>query len=210
MKAVKATLTVILKANDVVVAEVEDPALWQRVLTVIHGGKTDGGVDLAGTKTPAPLPTPASDANLSGATGPLGLMAQQLTLDAALVQGACSPQADPPYMHLDPHCWEEMKRQLPSRGSTAVAPIVTATTLLALWFQKSGLGNPTQAQAKAVLATINVTDPNASRSIQNTSWLQSRAGGQVVLNPAEISKAVKLSKCFCSKDWSAWKETAGA
>jgi hypothetical protein len=35
MTAVKATLTVILKANDVVVAEVQDPALWQRVLTAM-------------------------------------------------------------------------------------------------------------------------------------------------------------------------------
>lgn len=210
MTAVKATLTVILKANDVVVAEVEDPVLWQRVLTVIHGGRVEPGTDLGAARTADKLEVPTQDARTGGGAGPLGLMAEQLGLELALLQGACSPQAEAPHMHLDPHCWEEMKRQLPSRGPITVAPIVAATTLLSLWFQKAGLGNPTQAQAKAVLATINITDPNASRSIQNASWLQSRAGGQVVLNPAEISKAVKLAKCFCTKDWSPWKESATA
>jgi hypothetical protein len=36
MASIKATLTVALKANDVVVAELEDPALWQRVLAAIN------------------------------------------------------------------------------------------------------------------------------------------------------------------------------
>jgi hypothetical protein len=38
MASVKATLTVCLKANDVVVAELEDPGLWQRVLAAINLG----------------------------------------------------------------------------------------------------------------------------------------------------------------------------
>jgi hypothetical protein len=113
-----------------------------------------------------------------------------------------------PFMHLDPHCWEEMKKHVPQRGSIAIAPIVAAATLLALWFRAASLGNLTQAQAKQVLGTIHLTDPNASRSLKNTSWLQGRPGGQIVLNPAEISKAVKLAKCFCTKDWAAWKESA--
>ena len=41
MTAVKAKLMVILKADEVVVAEVEDPVLWQHALTVIHGGKPE-------------------------------------------------------------------------------------------------------------------------------------------------------------------------
>lgn len=209
MTAVKAKLTVILKADEVVVAEVEDPVLWQHALTVIHGGKPEPRTNL-GVVGAAEKPQKPNGAGAAEGEGPLGIMAEQLGLEPAVLQGACSPQAEAPYMHLDAHCWEEMKQQLPSRGALAVAPIVAATTLLALWFQKASLGNPTQAQAKAVLATINISDPNASRSIQNASWLQSRAGGQVVLNPAEISKAVKLAKCFCSKNWSAWKESATA
>lgn len=208
MTAVKAKLTVILKADEVVVAEVEDPVLWQHALTVIHGGKPElPGPNLGAASSADKLQKP-KDPGTDEEAGPLSIMAVQLGLDPAQLQGACSPQAEAPHMRLDAHCWEEMKQQLPSRGPLAVSPIVVATTLLALWFQKASLGTPTQAQAKAVLATINITDPNASRSIQNASWLQSRAGGQVVLNPAEISKAVKLAKCFCSKSWSAWKESA--
>jgi len=207
---VKATLTVILKANDVVVAEVEDATLWQRVLTVIHGGKLDLAVEPSARGSGESGSLPSTNVGRAGSTNPVDLLAQQLGVDRAFVEGACSPSAEAPHMHLDLHCWEEMKRQLPSRGPTSLSPILASATLLALWFHKAGLGNPTQAQAKAVLATINITDPNASRSIQNATWLQSRAGGQVLLNPAEISKAVKLARCFCSKDWSLWKETASA
>ena len=151
---------------------------------------------------------PVADRTGENGSSPVDLFAQQLGISVALVQGACSPTMEAPYMHLDLHCWEDMKRHLPSRGPLTVSPIVASATMLALWFHRAGLGNLTQAQAKAVLATINITDPNASRSIQNASWLQGRPGGQIVLNPAEISKAVKLAKCFCSKDWEPWKETA--
>jgi hypothetical protein len=204
--AVKADLIVVLKANDMVVAEVKDAALWQRILAVINGVKADLGAAAVTDPPSKDLRTPGVD--LGKDTSPLDLLAQQVGIDPTLVQGACSPVTEAPHMHLDPHYWEVMRRQLPARGLGAVAPIVVSATLLALWFQKAGLGNPTQAQAKAVLSTINISDPNASRSIQNASWLQSRAGGQVVLNPAEISRAVKLAKCFCSKDWSLWKEAA--
>lgn len=210
MAPVKAVLTVILKADDVVVAEIEDGSLWQRVLTAINAGKSDIEADptLRGTAlgTGSSALYPGNGRPVEGDA--VDLLAQQLGIDAALVRGACSPTAEAPYMHLDLHCWEYMKKQSPKRGPTAVSPIVAASTLLALWFQKAGIGNPTQAQAKQVLAAINVSDPNASRSVRNTSWLHGRSGGQVVLNPAEISKAVKLAKCFCSKDWSSWKEQA--
>ncbi len=211
MTPVKAALSVILKADNVVVAEIEDASLWQRVLTAINSGKSDIEPDPTLKGAAANAGQGALDQTKGGngggvGSGPVDQLAQQLGIDAALVQGACSPTGDAPYMHLDLHCWEDMKKQLPKRGPTAVSPIVAAATLLALWFQKAGIGNPTQAQAKQVLAVIHLTDPNASRSVQHTSWLQGRPGGQIVLNPAEISKAVKLAKCFCSKDWSPWKE----
>src|SRR2546426_1494568 len=212
MTSVKATLLVILKANDVVVAEKEDASLWQRVLTAINSGKLDLGENARGAaagNVPIGHVDPAnSDDSFGVGASTLDQLAQHLSVGPATVQGACSPTKTAPYMQLDLHCWEIMKKQLPQRGPTAVSPIVAAATLLALWFQRARVGNPTQAQAKQALATINLTDPNASRAIQNTSWLQGRAGGQIVLNPAEISKAIKLAKCFCSKDWSAWKETA--
>jgi len=211
MTSVKASLVVTLKANDVVVAEVEDPALWQRVLTAINDAKSTldapiGKTGAAGGSDSGERGA-GSDGNQLGTT-PLDQLAAQLGIDVAQIQGACAPSIESPYMHLDLHCWEVMKKQLAKRGPFAISPIVVAATLLGLWFHKASLGNPTQAQAHAVLGTINVTDKNASRSIQNTSWLQGRSGGQIVLNPAEISKAVRLVKCFCLKDWTEWKEPA--
>lgn len=38
MASVKASLIITLKANDVVVAELEDAALWQRILAAINMG----------------------------------------------------------------------------------------------------------------------------------------------------------------------------
>lgn len=38
MATVKAKLTVALKANDVVVAELEDPGLWQRLMAAVKVG----------------------------------------------------------------------------------------------------------------------------------------------------------------------------
>jgi len=40
MAWLKATLTIALKANHVVVAELEDPVLWQRILAAIKLGDT--------------------------------------------------------------------------------------------------------------------------------------------------------------------------
>jgi hypothetical protein len=214
MTSLKAKLRVILMADEVVVAEAEDASLWQRVLSVINGGKSEIISDALKSGSQESEKDPPDPAGIHSG-GPskraeaIDQLSQQLGIETASVQGACSPIAEAPFLHLDPHCWEEMKKQLPQRGSLAVPPIVAAATLLALWFRAASLGNLTQAQAKQVLGTINLADPNASRSLKNTSWLQGRPGAQIVLNPAEISKAVKLAKCFCTKDWAAWKESAG-
>src|ERR1039458_9437592 len=137
MTSVKAALTVILKANDVVVAEIEDAGLWQQILTAIHSGSSNllgnvdaqnssGGTTLekAGQSKMEPTPEPRS--------APIDALALQLNISIEQILGACSPTADPPYLHLDAHCWEVMKKQLPKRGMTAIAPIVAAATLLVL------------------------------------------------------------------------------
>lgn len=195
----KAQLKVILTANDTVVAEVEDALLWQRVLTAINQG---GSGPLLDTAAPAPAgPTVAFDAPPRQVDDPVGKFAQAVGVPREVVEGACSPAAEPPFLHLDMHCWEEMKRQTPERGPTAVSPMALAATLLALWFRAANLGNATQAQAQGVLRTINMRDQNASRGIQRADWLQARSGGVIVLNPAQASKAIALARAFSTKDW---------
>jgi hypothetical protein len=209
----KAKLTVTLKANDVTVAEIEDANLWQQILAAMNvgasrlptkfgsAGPEDGAAGEA-------VGTAESVGNINGKS--VARLANSLGIDGAAIEGACSPSGDPPYLQLDVHCWEQMRSQLPKTGATAITPIAASATLLALWFREAGLGNPTQSQAQAVLNMIGVRDQNPSRGIKNSDWLQSRAGGQIVLNPAAISRAILLAKCFCSKSWKEWKETLAA
>ena len=57
----------------------------------------------------------------------------------------------------------------------------------------------TQAACATVLDAIGVKDPNPSRGIKNTKWLQGRTGGAIIVNPAEISKAQEVTRLFCLK-----------
>lgn len=211
MSTVKANLSVVLKANSVVVAEVEDAVLWQAVLAAINAGRSD--LSMGSTASPSPSypgasapPAAFPSAPLvAGSDSPIHKLAAELGLTVEQVKGACDPTASEPFLHLDPHHWEAMKKQLPIRGPKALGPIVLAATLLLVWSRHNGMGPVTQAQAQVVLGTIGLRDGNATRSISATEWLQARNGGQVILNPSQISKAVLISKCFCAQDWAAWK-----
>jgi hypothetical protein len=49
-------------------------------------------------------------------------------------------------------------------------------------------------------------DKNPSRGVRAAKWLIARPGGQIQLNAAEISTAIKLCKAFCSKSWDEWRK----
>ena len=201
--SVKAKLKIVLQADETIVAESEDSVLWQQVLIAINklGGQHAARNELGQEQTD----TVNNGLQGSGGDGTtddaVSKFAKHLSLDREIVEGACAPSMSEPYLHLDIHCWEEMKRQTPERGPSAYSSIAVAATLLTLWFRASGQGNPTQAQAQAVLGTINMQDRNASRGIQRSEWLQARSGGAIVLNPAQASRAITVAKSFCSKKW---------
>lgn len=201
--SVKAKLKVILQADETIVAETEDSVLWQKILLAINQG---GGENFNGGGQALDFGDPAKDAAAESATpaasgDTVNKFAQQVGVPREIVEGACAPSATEPYLHLDIHCWGQMKSQTPERGPTAYSPIAIAATLLTLWFRAAGLGNPTQSQAQAVLGTINVQDRNPSRGIQRSEWLQARTGGALVLNPAQASRAMAIAKSFCTKNW---------
>lgn len=204
MAQVKAKLKIVLTADDVVVAETEDPILWQRVLVAINSkglGRESSNVDTSNTgddgmssidDTPdTSLETTEFVAKLSGLLG----------LDADIVTGACSPSLETPYLRLDHHSWEAMKKQTGERGPNSISPIALASTLLALWFRIANLGSATQKAAQGVLKTIGARDQNAHRGLKSADWLQMRSGGVVVINPAKNSKAISIAKSYCSENW---------
>ncbi len=211
MASEKATLSVILKANELVVEESHDALLWRRVLAAIQDGNNEFPHSTAGEQAGVQLSSadsrPSKGGDIAGGDY-VERLAARLGVERGRLEDACCPTTDAPYLKLNPYCWESMKKNLAARKAFSVAPIAVAGTILALWFDAAGLAIPTQSKARAVLKTINIEDKNPSRSIHNASWLRSPQGGQIVINSTEVSKAEELVKCFCTREWKIWKEMA--
>lgn len=208
--SVTAKLSVVLRANDVEVAHSEDPELWQQVLLAITGSKPLGPA--AASPTPvgsaggAPLvERPTTTAG--NAVDPLPRFAAAVGVGVPLLQGACDPTPDAPFLVLDAHCYEAMRRALPARGTRAITNIQIAGTLLGLWFHYLGAGAVSQAQAQSALEPLGARDANAPRGIANADWLQARGSGQFIVNPARISHAILIARCFCNRDWTEYLNT---
>ncbi len=196
---VKAKLRVQLLAEEVVVAESEDPALWQRVLAAIQGP----AAALPGLVAPPPAGKALAGEVPPGTDPAVANFAAELGLEVPVVLGACAPSREEPFLHLDQHHWEALKKSTPTRGPGSISPAALGGTLSALWAKHAGLGPPSMKIVSAVLATIHLRDQNIARSLANCEWLQVR-GGNVVINPARTSSAVALGTAFCSKQAPAW------
>ena len=192
-KAVKANLKIQLLANDVLVAESSDDTLWRKVLAAMQGaGEVPNSDELKDEEIPR-------DALSGKEQKGLASFAADLGLDTDAVEDACSPSDEAPFIHLEDHCWESFKKNTPPKGPKSVASINLAVTLLCLWFKYSGReGNPTQAEAQAVLGTIGEKEKNASRAVKNCAWLQSQENG-IRINSAKISKAKAIAKAYCTQ-----------
>lgn len=192
-KAVKANLKIQLLANDVLVAESSDDTLWRKVLAAMQGA--DEVPDSDELRDEAIPGDALSEKKQKG----LADFATDLGLDTDTIESACSPSDEAPFIRLDDHCWESFKKNTPPKGPKSVASINLAVTLLCLWFKYSGhAGNPTQAEAQAVLGTIGEKEKNASRAVKNCEWLQSRENG-IRINSAKISKAKSIAKAYCTQ-----------
>ena len=191
----KAKLKIVLHANDTVVAESDDTGLWQQVLVAINASNSS-------TIETNPTMLAKPEGKGAGLTLPRGdsveTLAQELKVGAEVLVGACGPTQESPFIHLDKHHWEALKKNTPPRGSNAVGATVLAATLLVLWKECAELGETKMREASAVVNTINVTAKNPTRSINNCEWLQLR-NGAVVLNPAQTSKAIQVAQAYCLK-----------
>lgn len=199
----KARLSLALYANNVMVEQSEDPVLWRKVLTEIQIGSDPSG---SGRAPAAELRDGHCKRGNEGldaiGADPVSKLANKLSITRDQLNAACSPTQDEPYMVLDPHNWEELRRQVRGRR---IGPTAAVATLLLLWFKEADLGNVTHAQVRAVLARLGVPDKNPSRSVKNARWLRSMPS-QIGLDPGEISMAKRFAACFCTKDWSVWLE----
>jgi len=186
--ALRARLKLTLTADDVIVAETEDPQIWQAAFLAIQGD--------------ASALTPSQDEDATVEWVPeeervaIKALAKELRVEVSDLMAACHPRPIPPYIFLSKHHWEAFKRNTPERGRNAVSNAVLALTLLLLWAEKAHVGRITTRDGYAVLRAISTRDEHASRAIENCPWLQTGMGG-VHLNPEAISKAIAVARAFC-------------
>lgn len=186
----KARLKIVLMAEDVVVAETDDPQIWQAAFQAIQGDPT------------ALKPEADEDASVEWVPEEeriaIKALAKELRVEVQDVMAACHPRPIPPYIFLSKYHWEAFKRNTPERGRNAVSNAVLALTLLLLWAEKAHIERITVRDGYAVLRAISTRDEHASRAIENCPWLQTGGGG-VHLNPACISDAIAVARAFCLK-----------
>lgn len=194
--AVKAILKIQLLADDVVVAESESPTLWYTILQAMQNDAT--GLPTVPTAVGGGVSTPhAPSRSETSGRASIESFAAELGLESPLVEGACAPTGVAPYIHLDRHHWEALRRNTGERGPKALAPAVLAATLLALWWKHAGQsGSPTIGDVTPVLETIRLSTLNLKRSLDNCRWLQLR-GKAISLNPARTSAAVAVVRAYC-------------
>ncbi len=197
--AVKRNLKVLLMADDFIVAESTDERLWRSVLDEVYRAE-DPDAPSKDLGSPVRESKTSRSAQMVAGGGAVAEFADELGVSIEQVQGACRPSENPPYIRLDHHHWEAMKRGTPERGPAAVSPVVLAGTLGALWARYAGLDNPRIKDLQDILNTVNVRDKNPTRGLRNCPWLQTDSG-KVVINPASISKAIALARRYCKKDW---------
>ena len=198
---IKARLRLVLTADNVVVAESDDPKIWQAAFQAIQGANVE---QVLGTKPISNderidwVPEEERSAILS--------LASDLGIEPQMLLSACHPRMIAPYIFLNKRYWEAFKDQTAERGRTAVSNAVLAITLLLLWGEKINLERVAQRDGMAILKTISARDEHASRAIENCSWLQ-KTVGKIVLNPEKISRAIAVAEAFCTKSAPDWGET---
>ena len=198
--AIKATLRLILTADDVVVAESDDARIWQAAFQAIQGANVE---QVLGTSAPDQdagidwVPEEERAAILS--------LASDLGIEPQALLSACHPRMIAPYIFLNKRYWEAFKHQTAERGRTAVSNAVLAISLLLLWGEKINLERVALRDGMAVLKTISARDEHASRAVENCPWLQ-KTMGKIVLNPEKISRAIAVARAFCTQSAPEWSE----
>jgi hypothetical protein len=185
----KARLKLVLMADDVTIAESDDPRVWQAAFLAVQGDMTG----LQPTTEDEPVEWVPEEERIA-----IKALAKDLGIEVQDLMSACHPRPIPPYIFLSKYHWEAFKQNTPERGRNSVSNAVLALTLLVLWAEKAHIDRITMRDGYAVLRAISARDEHASRAVENCPWLQTRGGG-IHLNPESISQATALARAFCLK-----------
>jgi len=199
---VKSALKVVLMAGETVVAESEDPALWQDVMSRLYSREMPPGQEQLSERE-------SNQGAKRIATDALSAMARDLHVTVEQLEGACRPRSQEPYLTIDHHVWEAYKRGTPARGRKAVGAAAALGTLMTLWVKRAELADATFAHVSGILSSLSAKDGMARRTVRNCAWLQVE-GDRIRLNPARISMAVRFARSFITEEWSTYMNGAAA
>lgn len=203
---IKANLKIQLLANDVVVAESDDPVLWNRVLQtaqkapetpklLTHDRSLSANATHGAYEAPI-IVEPVSD--IDSMNSPLQKLARTIGISPEEIEGACYPSSEEPYLRIDSHHWAAFMKNTPQRGTGAISAAAAISTLLLQWFKYAGLGDVDRAMAFRILRDLGVTTNNFNRGIKACAWLNLH-GTTLRLNPSAIPQADALVRAFCTK-----------
>jgi hypothetical protein len=187
----KPDLIVRLFAGETLVDQSTDAGLWQRVLSEIRGL----------TSAPPNIPDrpPVFGRDGSDTSAAVRAFAKSVSVTPEEIVGSLGPTSEAPFIHLNSHDWEALKRNTPIKGPGAVSPSVLSATALVLWQKHSDTGDITLQTVRATMSTIDLDDQNAARSVNNCEWLQTR-GNRLALNPSRSSAATRLLRAYCRRE----------
>jgi hypothetical protein len=190
----KVKLRVVLFADESKIVDVEDPVLWQRVMSAVHSGKSELPTD----QNPA-LGQILNRETLHRKPGSaVETFAATLAVELDQLVGACDPIDEEPFLHLDIKSWDNWRGKVPEKGPTAISAVSLTSTLLALWFRERGQSGVSFAQIDVVLKEIGVRGTNHKRTINNCAWLQLRDGDKVQIKASEMKKAIEVARAFAT------------
>ena len=116
-----------------------------------------------------------------------------------LLQAACSPTLEPPYLVLDREAWTAWRGNVARRGPGAVSDVVLAATLLVQWLEAAARRPPMAADAVAVLEGLGMRPNNVARSLRNGRWIEVRRSGELCIEPVGASLAQEAVRAFCTR-----------
>jgi hypothetical protein len=192
--SLRASLRVVLMADDVPVAEIDDPKLWRDLFAGIRPPQT--GRERERGRAPAAETALAASREPEETRDPIEALAVDVGVAKEVLLQAMGPTPSPPYLQLDAGCFDAFKRATPRRGTRAISPIVLALTLLGLWKDALGRGPASIKEARAILNGIGVRDWNADRAAKSCEWLGIE-GAEVRVDPGRILTALALAKSYC-------------
>lgn len=130
---------------------------------------------------------------------PTVAVAQTIGVEPADIKSAFSPDEDPPYVQVDKYYWNAFKKNTPGGGRNAISSGALVGTLLCLWFEEIGRGEPTKTEIVEATDAAAIKDTRIDRSMKNCDWLRV-SGEQVNISPAQLGEALNVARAFCLKE----------